>query len=238
LDREITRAEAEASGLSIKGNERTCPTPDHPMGGINWYDAVAFCRWLGQQAGFSEDEQAYPDPATLDARQYPADPSPAANGAPLNWPLRLDRGGFRLPTEQEWEIACRRDTGSSYGYGRDSALLDRYAWFTESSKGGGRLPRELRPNLRGLFDMHGNVWEWCHDWYGEYASSDAVDPIRTAGGSYRVYRGGSWSSASRLCRSADRYGDAPANRTGDVGFRVAQVPSGKPEVSGAGSGSR
>jgi formylglycine-generating enzyme required for sulfatase activity len=210
--------------LEFDGNLQTCPTPDHPMGGTNWYDAVRFCRWLGKQCGLSEDDQPYPDAATLDPEQHPADSVVDAQGAPMNWPVRLDRRGFRLPTEHEWEIACRADTGSTYGFGSDATLLNRYAWFVGNSDGGGHLPRELRPNLRGLFDMHGNVMEWCHDWDDQNAISNTIDPVGASAGEFRVSRGGGWLYEAALSRSSARVWDIPSSRYATVGLRVAFVP--------------
>jgi formylglycine-generating enzyme required for sulfatase activity len=138
----------------------------------------------------------------------------------------LDRRGFRLPTEHEWEIACRGDTGSAYGFGGDLAVLHRYAWYANSSEERGHLPRELRPNLRGLFDMHGNVWEWCHDWYGNYSEADTQDPIGTPRGLNRVDRGGGWYNVAAYSRSSMRRSHAPSHRQADlIGCRLALFPS-------------
>jgi hypothetical protein len=226
LDREITRAEVAAYGLSFGAAiERTSPTPDHTMGGPNWYDAVRFCRWLGQQHGLSEEEQPYSDPMTIDATKYAADLQPDAKGAPRNWPIRLDRSGFRLPTEAEWEIACRGGMRTMYAFGGDIPLLDHYGWFDGNSEPQAHLPRSLRPNARGLFDMHGNVWEWCHDWYAAYSRVEVDDPTGPSHGSDRVFRGGGWTGISRFCRSASRFREGPTFRTSYIGFRVAIAPS-------------
>jgi formylglycine-generating enzyme required for sulfatase activity len=229
LDREITRAEAAAFGLtSGSGNERTSATPDHPIGGPNWYDAVRVCRWLTEQHGLSEDEQAYPDPKTLDPTKYPMDPQTIAQEAPRDWPVRLDRPGFRLPTEAEWEVACRGGMGTSYAFGGDVTLLGNYGWFQDNSEQHGHLPRSLRPNMRGLFDMYGNVWEWCHDWAADYPIAEIDDPIGPLQGKLpspkRVRRGGGWGNKGRN-RSAERTWYNPAERTIVNGVRVAVTPS-------------
>ena len=136
--------------------------------GADWYDAVGFCRWLGQQSGLSEGDQSYAAPETLDKAKYPREPNPEANWAPRNWPLELGRRGFRLPTESEWEVASRAGARTTYGFGSDVSLLGRFGWFTENSGKHVHPPRELRPSIRGLFDLHGNLFEWTHDWYGDY----------------------------------------------------------------------
>jgi formylglycine-generating enzyme required for sulfatase activity len=232
LDREITRKEMEVLGITISGNERTCPTPDHPMGGICWYDAIRFCRLLSEASGCAEDDQPYPDPEILDPQRYPADPHPVAVGAPINWPLRLDRRGFRLPTEHEWEIACRAGADSTFSFGNDPQWLDRYAWFNQNSRGQGQLPRGLRPNLRGLFDMHGNVWEWCHDWHAEYPEGDAIDPLGAPLRLNRIYRSSSWDDPVTNCRSSIRHRHVPVSRFSGFGCRVAMTLNSSPCCTG------
>ena len=133
--------------------------------GADWYDAVGFCRWLGQQSGLSEGDQSYAAPETLDKAKYPREPNPEANWAPRNWPLELGRRGFRLPTESEWEVASRAGARTTYGFGSEVSLLGRFGWFAENSGKHVHPPRELRPSIRGLFDLHGNLFEWTHDWY-------------------------------------------------------------------------
>ena len=124
---------------------------------------------------------------------------------------------YRLPTEAEWEYACRSGTTTAYGFGDDRSGLGVYGW------GGGESTHPVggkKPNAWGLYDMHGNVWEWCQDWYGDYPSGSATDPTGAPSGSYRVLRGGGWSSYARLCRSANRIRLTPESRDSRLGFRV------------------
>ena len=127
-----------------------------------------------------------------------------------------------LPTEAQWEYACRAGTTTKYSFGDSESRLDLYGWYDGTSGEGTHPVGQKKPNPWGLYDMHGNVWEWCADWYGEkyYANADSCDPKGPDSGSARVLRGGSWDLNPARCRSADRVRDAPDRRSGDVGFRV------------------
>lgn len=230
LDREVTRAEYEASGEGIN-NQQYSPTLEHPMVAPSWYDSVQYCRWLTEQAGFTEVEQAYADPTTLDKATYPLD---GDSGSPKNWPVNVAKPGFRLPTEAEWEIAARAGMRSVYGFGADESLLSRYAWYQDNSNRQTHIAKELRPNLEGLFDMHGNLYEWTHDWYTGYAATTTqADPKGGQTGANRVLRGGSWSSDAAHCRWANRLSNTPARRIASYGLRLALSPSVQlPEVEG------
>jgi formylglycine-generating enzyme required for sulfatase activity len=127
---------------------------------------------------------------------------------------------YRLPTEAEWEYACRSGTTTAYGFGDDASRLGDYGWFEDNSDSKTHPVGEKKPNAWGLYDMHGNVWEWCQDRYGAYPSGSATDPTGATSGSNRVYRGGSWYGSARNCRSADRYWSTPEGRDYDLGFRV------------------
>lgn len=145
---------------------------------------------------------------------------------------------YRLPTEAEWEYACRAGTTTKYSFGDDASQLNNYAWFAENAKEvdeSERYPhvvKQKRPNAWGLYDMYGNVYEWCSDFYGAYPKSDVIDPQGIAVGVERVTRGGSWNTASYHCRSADRRRDSPDFRWIGVGFRVVQQDSPGDSLSG------
>ncbi len=199
--------------------------PSDAGSAVDWYDSVAFCRWLGQQSGLSEVDQSYADPESLDKAEYPREPTATANWAPRNWPLELGRRGFRLPTDSEWEIASRTGGRTAYGYGGEEGLLGLFGWFQGNSDMHVRPPRELRPSLGGLFDMHGNLNEWTHDWNNSFDGTALVDPLVSKGSSHRVLRGGGWFYHAGLCRSATRYGILPTVRSSYYGFRLAMSPS-------------
>ena len=133
---------------------------------------------------------------------------------------------YRLPTEAQWEYACRAETTTAFSFGNDESKLGEYAWFDDNFKNvDEKYDHEVglkKPNPWGLHDMHGNVFEWCSDWY-DGKLIGGVDPIGPEEGSNRVNRGGCWWYSPDYCRSAFRYGYAPSYRNNDVlGFRVAR----------------
>ena len=135
---------------------------------------------------------------------------------------------YRLPTEAEWEYACRAGTTTAFSFGDDESKLGEYAWFEDDPENDGEEYAHKvglkKPNPWGLHDMHGNVFEWCSDWYGE-ALSGGIDPVGPGGGSFRVIRGGCWRGSPGLCRSANRIFLDPSNRIDYLGFRVARSQS-------------
>lgn len=128
---------------------------------------------------------------------------------------------FRMPTEAEWEYAARGGSKSKgYQYSGSNALGD-VAWYYGNSGGKTHAVKTKKANELGLYDMSGNVWEWCSDWKGNYTSSSAVDPTGADSGSMRVQRGGSWDNVARNCRVAERVGYNPSGSFTDFGFRLA-----------------
>ena len=129
---------------------------------------------------------------------------------------------YRLPSEAEWEFACRAGMPTQYNYGDEEEFLVQYAWCLTNSVNHTHPVGEKKPNGWGLYDMHGNVWEWCYDWYAAdyYPQSPSVNPLGPAKGSSRVLRGGSWYSLPNYCRSAGRSNHQPDLRDPLVGFRV------------------
>ena len=127
---------------------------------------------------------------------------------------------YRLPTEAEWEYACRAGTTTVYSFGDSAAQLGEYAWYIDNSGNATHPVGGKKPNAWGLYEMHGNVWEWCQDWYGDYPSGAATDPTGPSSGSGRVHRGGSWNGNFERCRSANRFRGTPDYRSYSQGFRV------------------
>jgi formylglycine-generating enzyme required for sulfatase activity len=175
-------------------------TDRHPVVHVGWNDAIAFCHWLSSREG-----------------QH-----------------------CRLPTEAEWEYACRAGTTKRFGDSDDEETVKRIANIADAALRK-RLPTaetaapwndgypfispvgQFRPNAFGLYDMQGNVWEWCADWYGfdYYASSPVADPPGPDSGTHRVLRGGCWYTGVRSARCARRFGFQPEVRSDCMGFRVA-----------------
>jgi len=126
------------------------------------------------------------------------------------WISEKTGDNYRLPTEKEWEYACRAGTETEWSFGDDEKELEKYAWYEKNSDSTTHLVGEKLPNKWGLYDMHGNVWEWCEDWYDK-------DKDR------KVLRGGSWGSDAVFTRSAFRYWDDPVSRISIGGFRLLRT---------------
>jgi sulfatase modifying factor 1 len=146
----------------------------------------------------------------------------------------MENKTYRLPTEAEWEYACRGGTTTAYSFGDDEKKLGLYAWFMGNTYDGGEsFAHEVAvklPNPFGLYDMHGNVWEWCSDWYGAYPSTPLTDPQGPNSGSSRVLRGGSWRSVPKNVRCASRGDGTPESRFSSYGFRVVLESSENPSL--------
>ncbi|MBR7144018.1 MAG: formylglycine-generating enzyme family protein, partial [Lentisphaeria bacterium] len=191
---EVTQAQYEA----IMGNNPAFfKGSNRPVEQVSWNDAKDFCRKLNERY---------------------------AGKLPAGYK-------FDLPTEAQWEYACRAGTTTALNNGTNltsargaCSNLDEVGWYNKNYGSNGHKEfGQKRPNNWGLYDMHGNVWEWCRDWYGSY-TGDATDPLGPSSGSYRVYRGGSCNYYAESCRSAFRLSCNPGDRSISLGFRLALVP--------------
>ena len=164
-------------------------------------------------------------------RPWPANADVAADSFLGRLRAKTGLAGFDLPTEAQWEYACRAGTTTALNNGRNLTCacglcpnLDEVGWFDKNSGGHSHAVGEKRPNAWGLYDMHGNVWEWCRDWHWISYGGDATDPTGPGSGSSRMVRGGSWYIHAKDCRSAYRDSRRPGFRRDTLGFRLALVP--------------
>jgi formylglycine-generating enzyme required for sulfatase activity len=127
----------------------------------------------------------------------------------------------RLPSEAEWEYACRSGSQSAFSFGNDDTKLGDHAWYYANRSSTTQPVGGKKPNAWGLYDLHGNVWEWCEDGFGNYSVEPQADPTGPNNGDRRVLRGGGWGNAPVNCRSANRLRYTPGSRVSSIGFRVA-----------------
>ena len=209
---EVTQGEWKALMGSNPSYFKDCGD-DCPVEEVSWFDAVKYANALSRRAGLEECYEV--------------------NGKNVRF-KGLDCGGYRLPTEAEWEYAARAGTTRPFWTGRclgtDEANYDGNYPLEGCSKGEYRehtvRVRSFPANPWGLYEVAGNVWEWCWDWYGKkYPRGTVTDPTGPSGGSIRVKRGGSWNNIARFCRSANRNLDDPGSRLNYLGFRLARTAS-------------
>src|SRR5262249_221056 len=171
---------------------------DVPVTCVAWEDAVAFCNWLSQYDG----------------------KEPCYSRSGQQWICRFDLGGYRLPTEAEWEYAARGSASKQLLPVAVSAM-DGLGWFRSQADGKPHPVGKLAANTRELHDMWGNVWEWCWDWF----SPDAKEPQGPASGDKRAMWGGGWNDAPEQLANLPRRGKEPEYRSTDIGFRVVRTVS-------------
>jgi len=193
---EITQAQYE----KVMGSNPSLMKGDdsRPVEQVSWLDAAAFCNKLSELAGLMP---------CYDIR---------------NRSCIFSRNGFRLPTEAEWEYACRAGTDTKYYTGNSESDLELAGWYRANSQGTTHPVGQKKPNAWGLYDMHGNVWEWCNDWLGNYADCRNENPRGPNIGYSRVLRGGGWHYPAVGCCSAYRQRAKPEYRLSAVGFRIAR----------------
>jgi len=201
-------------------NPSNFPGDNNPVEMVCWYDTIEYCNRLSIKEGFSPAYNLFgsTNPDDWDVQ------GPKWDSITIN----LDSKGYRLPTEAQWEYACRAGTTTPFYTGDKISSLQ--ANFNGTSPYGnsaaGDYLKKTTPvgsypaNPWGLFDMHGNVWEWCWDWKENYTSDNKIDPTGPVSGKYRAERGGSWSSGGNNIRSAIRSYDFPSIKGYNDGFRL------------------
>ena len=195
---EITQAQYE----SVIGDNPSNFKLDNnrPVERVSWKDAITFCNKLSEKVGLG----------------------PCYNLTTGECDFSMS--GFRLPTEAEWEYACRSESGLEYSLGDGESALDRVGWYARNSMENTHPVGQKTQNTWGLYDTHGNVWEWCNDWYGKnaYTTNGNNNPTGPKSGSDKVLRGGSWIDGPKDCRSAKRRSYDPNDDYSDIGFRIAR----------------
>ena len=181
-----------------------------PVEKASWFEAIIFCNKLSALEGL---DSCY---MTTDQEDYFGQNHRECD---------LSKNGFRLPTEAEWEYACRAGTTTNYYTGDNESDLDHAGWYRKNCDHRTHPVAQKKPNAWGLYDMHGNVWEWCNDWYYQnYNNSSSNNPTGPESGHDHVLRGGSWPDNAGYCRSANRCMIRPSYKNFGIGFRVVYRP--------------
>ena len=190
-----------------------------PVETVNWYHAIAFCNKLSIRDGLTPVYSVTGiNFETLSHVAIPTSSNTTWDAATATW----TNNGYRLPTDAQWEYACRADTSTDWHFGNTESQLINYAWFSDNSDSKTHQVGKKLPNPWGLYDMHGNVWEWCWDWYDKFPAGSENNYTGAASGTYRVIRGGGWYGPAGITCSFGRSYDDPDSGGNALGFRLVR----------------
>ena len=192
-----------------------------PVEQVSWYDVLVFCNLLSTKNGLSP---AYQINGSTNPDDWGDKPLYAWDPSALWDSVQIVSGsnGYRLPTEAQWEYACRAGSTTEYYFGNNENDLYNYAWYSDNSNNQTHQVGKKLPNNWGLYDMHGNVWEWCWDWYDFYPTTAQTDPTGAPSGDDRVFRGGSWYNNDSNLLTGYRDYHIPSSQNDNRGFRVVR----------------
>ena len=196
-----------------------------PVESVNWYHAIAFCNKLSIKLRLEPCYTVKVGGNPVDFTTLPFNQIPTTRNT--DWDkaeLDMNKNGFRLPTEAEWEWAAKGGKDYKWAGTNTETELTNYAWYYSNSVYKTHEVKKKEPNGYGLYDMSGNVWEWCWDWYGTIPASLGADYAGPASGSKRVIRGGSWNGLADVCSVGERNKRSPDSRSDNLGFRLACRP--------------
>jgi formylglycine-generating enzyme required for sulfatase activity len=207
------------AGTFLMGAERGAPD-EHPVHQVTISQPFYLGRYPVTQAQWAAIMQT--NPSGFQGEHHPVENVSWEDIQEFIHRLNAKEGGtpYRLPTEAEWEYAARAGSTAAYCFGDNASQLGEYGWYKANAGGKTHPVGKLKPNVWGLYDMHGNVWEWVQDWYGSYPAEAVGDPQGSPSGSSRVRRGGSWSTGAESCRLSKRNGIAPGRCLSSLGFRL------------------
>jgi formylglycine-generating enzyme required for sulfatase activity len=240
----------DAGGEAAPLMKQYSPEENGPIILVDWFHAALYCNWLSEQEGIPKEQWCYETNAQrlwrekasaavmMLLQRHPLAAAGSSSYFLVDRPLQvtalrkdyLSLTGYRLPTEAEWEYACRAGAVTGRYYGETEELLPRYGWYLKNSGERAGAVGGKKPNDLGLFDVHGNVWTWCQEIYGPYPPRKDGETIEDKEDIYdinaqnvRALRGGSFSNPASLVRSASRNNNVPALRYNDLGFRPART---------------